>query len=671
MSLRYVKPKKKNRLTNPFVMQNGRLKDGKIDTSYRDGWAEDVFMSDSKEKETIGKSFDFAKIPVISFFLSFFLIILLSKTAWLQVVKGDYYGQIAEGNRIRTKRVEAKRGIIYDRNHNAMVRNKANFLLYFVPIDLPDKGDGLEEIVAEVSTMLNDISSEDIEAILASVKKYSLEGYRPLFIDDNIDYETAMMLYIKSANWPGVILSTKTRRDYIVTGNKFFLDKEQKLSEEYLSLSHVIGYTGKINPQELESSGDEYLQIDYIGKTGIEKFWENELKGSGGERRIEVDAFGKEKKMIGKTDAIDGNNLVLSLDINQQNKMEEILKNHLEKLGLSKATAVVIDPNNGEVLAMVSIPSYNNNSFAGGISNEEYGELENNPDKPLFNRAVSGEFPSGSTFKPVMLAAALEEKVVSENTTFLSTGGLRIGQWFFPDWKAGGHGRISARQAMSDSVNTYFYIIGGGYEDTVGLGIDRIVRYAKMFGLAAQTGIDTTSEATGFLPSKEWKEEAKGESWYIGDTYHISIGQGDLLATPLQVALFTSVFANGGTLYRPHLVTEILSGNDESVKKIEKEPIRKDFIDDYNIMVVRQGMRRAVTDGSARRLSSLPVEVAGKTGTAQWSTIKKNHAWFTSFAPYEEPEIVVTILIEEGDEGSTAAVPVAQEYMEWYFKDRN
>jgi penicillin-binding protein 2 len=670
MPLKFVKPKKKNKDINPFVMQSGKFKEGKIDTAYRDGWAEDVFMADSKERETIGKSFDFAKIPLISFALIFFLFVLLVKTAWLQVVKGDYYSEIAEGNRIRTERIEAKRGIIYDRNHQALVRNKANFLLYFVPIDLPDMDEGLEEVVKGISDLLGDKTPKEIMDKINTIPKYSLEGYRPLFIKDNIDYETAMMFYLRSSDWPGVILSTKTRRSYMATGVEFYIDKEKNRLDQFLSLSHIIGYTGKINPKELESSGDEYSSLDYIGKMGIEKFWESELKGVGGEKKIEVDAFGREKKITGQTDAIDGNNLVLSLDMEQQNKIEEILKKQLDEMNLTKATAVVLDPNNGEVLAIVSIPSFDNNLFAGGISVKDYGELINHPDKPLFNRAVSGEFPSGSTFKPVMLAAALQERIVSENTSFLSTGGLRIGQWFFPDWRAGGHGMTSARNAISDSVNTYFYIIGGGHDDFVGLGVDRIVRYGKMFGLSAQTGIDTTGEATGFLPSREWKEEVKGERWYIGDTYHLSIGQGDLLATPLQVALFTSVFANGGTLYRPHFVTEILSGDDEIVRKIENVPVRKDFIDEYNMMVVRQGMKRTVTHGSGRRLKSLSVEAAGKTGTAQWSTKKENHAWFTSFAPYDEPEIVVTVLIEEGVEGSTAAVPVVQEYMEWYFSQR-
>jgi len=432
-------------------------------------------------------------------------------------------------------------------------------------------------------------------------------------------------------------------------------------------MSHIMGYTGKINQDELDKFGDEYLPIDYIGKMGIEYFWENELKGQSGKKQIEVDALGKEKKILGQVEPKDGHNLVLSLDIEQQLKLEEILTKTLENLKLTRASAVVLDPNNGEILAMVSLPAYNNNAFARGISQEEYSALINHPDYPLFNRAISGEYPSGSTIKPLMAAAALQEGIITENTSFLSTGGLRIGEWFFPDWKAGGHGRTNVRKAISNSVNTFFYYIGGGYDDFRGLGVDRIVQYGKLFGLGSQLGIDLAGEADGFLPSREWKEEERGERWYVGDTYHLAIGQGDLLVTPLQVAVFTSVFANGGALYRPHFVRQILSSDDQIIRESQNDPIRKDFIDSYNIHVVREGMRQTITSGSARSLNSVPATVAGKTGTAQWSSTKENHAWFSGFAPYENPELAFAILVEEGGEGSSVAVPIAKEFLEWYF----
>src|SRR3989339_152736 len=559
---KYIKSKKYLEEITPFSIRSGKIKNGKIESIYRSPWSEDVYISDSKEKVRIGKSFDLNKI-----------------------------------------------------------REKIN-----------------------------------------GIDMRLLESYNPIFITDNIEYEKALSLYLEASNWSGVIISSKKNRDYPV-----FVNKET--DETYYSLSHILGYTGKINEKELEKFGEEYLQIDYIGKMGLEYFWENELKGRGGKKRIEVDALGKEKKILGQVDEADGNNLVLSLDINQQIKLEEILRDYLKKLKLTKAVAIVINPNNGEILAMVSLPSYNNNLFAHGISQDEYTELINNPDHPLFNRSISGDYPSGSTFKIIMSAAALEEGVINEKTTFMSYGGIQIGQWFFPDWRAGGHGRTDVRNAIANSVNTFFYYIGGGNDDFSGLGVDRIVEYGKLFGLGTQSGIDLAGEVSGFLPTRKWKEEVKGEKWYIGDTYHLSIGQGDLLVTPLQVAMYTSVFANGGALYRPHFVKEILSSDDKLISETENIPTRKDFIKKYNIDIVRQGMRRAVTSGSAIRLSLLPFESAGKTGTAQWSSQKENHAWFTGFAPYDNPEVVITVLVEEGGEGSAVAVPIASDFLKWYFTE--
>ena len=642
---------KRNSNEDPFAIKTGRHE--KVEgISYREMWTENSYMDSGGRRETIGKTFNLSRVYFVASALVFFIIILISRVAWLQVVKGDYYYSIAEGNRIRINRIEAKRGVIYDRNLYPLSRNVANFLLYFIPADLPREESDLERVINDVSGILENTTSEEIKAILSEVERGSLESYQPLFITDNVEYEKAMLLYLKSEEWPGVVLSNKPRREYDLYSS---------------SLSHILGYTGKINPEELKESGSEYLQIDYIGKMGIEYFWEPELKGLNGKKHIEVDALGKEKKIINEQKGEDGHHLILSIDIELQKKMEEAMSAMLDKMNLGKGSAIAMDPRNGEILGLVSLPAYNNNAFARGITTEEYRELIEHPDNPLFNRSVSGEYPSGSTIKPVISVAALEEGVITENASFLSVGGVKIGQWFFPDWKAGGHGITNVRKAIAESVNTFYYYIGGGHKDFTGLGVDRIVKYGKMFGLGTQTGIDLAGEASGFLPTKKWKEETKGERWYIGDTYHMAIGQGDVLATPLQVALFTTVFANGGDLYRPHIVKEILSSNDKLIREIETEPIRSGFLDSYNVEVVRQGMRQTVTSGSARSLNSLPVEAAGKTGTAQWSSKKDHHAWFTGFAPYDNPEIVITVLIEEGKGGDISATPVAKEILNWYF----
>lgn len=661
MSLKkYFHHDKEKLSSDPFVVQTGRFKDGKSNPVHRTGWAEDAFISEQKNNQaTVGQSFNTKSLPFFLGFVLFCLLIILGRAATLQIVRGDYYYSMAEGNRIRIDRIEPARGIIYDRNMKELVRNQANFMLYFVPVDLL-ASDNVDAVVFEIEKILGTPLPDEVKNKLKTIKKNSLIAYQPLFVEDNIDYERAMKLYLKSTQWPGVILTNKSKREYLLTSST-------QSASSSLSLSHVLGYTGKINEEELEQYGDEYLPIDYIGKMGIEFFWENELKGLSGKKQIEVDALGKETKIVGQTEAVPGNNLVLSLDAQMQIKLEELLQKELNTIKAKRASAIVMDPNNGEILAMVGLPAFDNNDFASGISKDKYNALINNPDRPLFNRSVSGEFPSGSTIKPVMSAAALEEGVINENTSVLSTGGLRIGQWFFPDWKAGGHGTTNVRKAIAESVNTFFYYIGGGYQDFRGLGIDKIVYYENLFGLGAQTGIDLAGEASGFLPTTEWKEKTKGEKWYIGDTYHVSIGQGDLLVTPLQVAAYTSVFANGGKLYRPHLAKSILSNENKISNETKNDPIRENFIKPYNINIVREGMRQTITAGSARSLQSVPVPVAGKTGTAQWSTKAANHAWFTGFAPYDKSELVITILIEEGGEGSSVAVPVAREFLTWYF----
>jgi len=643
--------KRQFKRNQPFTVKEGDVKLGKINRGLADDWLEQT----SSTKETIGKNFDINKVFKISLALIFFMMVIIGRAAWLQVVKGGYYYELAEGNRVRVQRLEAKRGVIYDRSGRALVRNSPNFLLYFVPADLPKDSLARQAIIKRVSENLMNLKPEDILSLLSKIKPGSLESYQPLFIADDIEYDKAMTLYLESDNMPGVVITNKTRREYNLYS---------------LSLSHILGYTGKINDKELAKFGEEYLPIDYVGKSGMENFWENEMKGINGKKQIEVDALGKEKKIISQETGVDGHNLVLSIDVELQKKLEESVIGALQKNRLNKACAIALDPNNGEVLAMVSFPSYNNNDFAHGMTQAEYDKVANHPDKPLFNRCISGEYPSGSVIKPVIAAAALEENVINENTSFLSVGGIKISQWFFPDWKAGGHGTTNVRKALAESVNTFFYYIGGGYQDFKGLGLERMVKYEKLFGLDAQTGIDMPGEASGFLPTAEWKKETKGEVWYIGDTYHLSIGQGDTLVTPLQVADYTAVFANGGSLYRPHIIRQVLNSQDGLISEVDNRPVKTNIVSSKTINIVREGMRQGVTDGSSRSLQSVPVAVAGKTGTAQWSTTKPTHAWFTGFAPYGKPEIVITILIEQGGEGSAVAVPVANEVLSWYFNQK-
>ncbi len=659
---------------DPFVIQEGKFSFGKLkDPAFYSDWTEHAFLSDDENKEVVGQTFDFRQLKIVKIILLLFFAILLARITWLQVFQFDYYYSLAQINRSRQEVVEANRGIFYDRHGEALVRNKANFVASIRLIDLPADELERDKIIREIAQIIDDKkpSNENsliieegpsfslIKEKLSNIRYGSLESYQPVFIKDSIDYEIALKLILESENIPGLIVSNKIKRNYLPINE-----------DELHSLSHVLGYTGKISPQELQSLSGDYLAIDYLGKSGLEKVWESELRGKNGLKSYEVDAYGRKGKLIDQKPAADGFNLQLSLDLNLQSKVEEILVDWLDYLNLKKASVIISNPQNGEILAMVSLPAYNNNDFASGIDYDKYQELINNPNQPLFNRSIGGEFPAGSTIKPIFSAAALEEGIINENTSFLSTGGIRIGQWFFPDWLSSGHGRTNVRKAIADSVNTFYYYIGGGYQDFEGLGLDSLVKYSHLFGLGEKTGIDLTGESSGLVPTREWREKVKGERWYIGNTYHFSIGQGDVLVTPLQMLNATAVIANGGVLYQPHFVTQIRDSNDKIVKDLEKKILRQDFVDDYNIEVVRQGMRQAVTHGSARRLSLLDVDVAGKTGTAQWSSQRDPHAWFSGFAPYDNPEIAFIILVEEGREGSEVSVPIAFDILNWYFSDR-
>jgi penicillin-binding protein 2 len=674
---------------DPFPIQSGHISLGSLkDSFYHNDWAEGVFLADTSHKEIVSCSFNFGQLRYFIVLGVVFLLILVSRSFWMQVVKNDYYSLLSENNRSRAEIIEPKRGIIYTQDMQALVRNKANFVVYFKPIDLPREELRRDSILRQISQILDGTTKNQatdnikdrgtslkvgsdsasfykIKDILSQVKLGSLESYQPLFIADNIDYEKAMSIALELPNWPGVFLSNKIRREYLLPSST----SSPTIAAEN-GLSHILGYTGKISVDELQTLGPDYSPIDYVGKMGIEYSWEKELKGVAGRKNIEVDALGRQKTILSEVPAIDGANLQLTIDSRLQQKVEEVTKAYLQKANLHRAAVVIMNPNNGEILSLLSLPAYDNNLFAKGISQEEYQHFLNDPDRPLFNRVVNGEFPSGSTVKPVYAAGALEEKIITAATSVLSTGGLRIGQWFFPDWKAGGHGQTDVKKALALSVNTFFYYIGGGYGDFKGLGLDGLVKYARLFGLGVVTGIDLPGERPGFVPSAAWKKATKNESWYIGDTYHLAIGQGDLIVTPIQVANYTAAIANGGTLYKPHLVKNILGEDNKLVQAIQPVVIRTNLVDPQNLEIVRSGMRDTVTVGSARSLNTLPVEVAGKTGTAQWSAKKATHAWFIGFAPYDHPQLVITVLVEEGGEGSSMAVPIAKDILNWYYSDK-
>lgn len=635
---------------NPFWESNLSLPLGRQNSN----WVEPNYQGNKSETRYLGRPFSRRQILLTVLIVSISFAALLMRAYSLQIVEGSSFAVLSEGNRIRSQAVLASRGVIYDRYGRALTSNEPLLSLAFIPFDIP-RDDNERMDLFNIAAERIGVSREEFENVWQAIPAWRKHGVDPYPLPIPISLEDGLKTKLAAEAWPGIAVITQPRRTY-------------KYGSEVPSLSHVVGYVGSVTEQDLEQSSD-YVSEDSIGKTGIEYQYETLLKGRNGERNIEVNALGVEQKLYSETYPVTGRNLWLTIDVDLQLAVEEALRQGLARVGVSRGAVVVLDPQSGAVLALVSWPAFDANTFTGPSEGRSYAELLNDNDQPLFNRVVQGRYPSGSTIKPVIAAAALEENIIDSQSVFYSTGGIDVGRWFFPDWKTGGHGWVDVRKAIADSVNTFFYIIGGGYEKYDGLGITLIEEYAKRFGLGSTTGIDLPSEVSGLIPTPLWKQEAKSEPWYIGDTYHASIGQGDVLVTPLQVAQFTSVFANGGTLYQPHLVLE-----SEIVHKGERERLvpvvhNDRIVSQATVDLVRQGMRQAVTEGSAVRLNSLPISSAGKTGTAELGGSKKPHGWFTGFAPYEDPEIVVTVLLEEAD-GSNNAMPVVYDILTWWAENR-
>lgn len=621
-----------------------------------DAWVE-AGQSTQNNRAYLGRSLGRKQIAIVGVFVAIALTTLIGRAFQLQVVEGSYHRDLAEGNRLRAETIIAPRGLLYDQYGRVLTENLPRMSIALIPYDIPRDDEERREVFAAAS-QVSGIAPERFEEAWQRTPKYRREGFEPVPVEGDLTPEHALKSQLAMREWRGVAVVTTPQRA---------VASEHGENE---SLAHVIGYVGRVTEDDLAPRDTPYTSIDIIGKNGLEFMYESLLRGQHGRRDIEVNALGEEQKVFAETSPVPGQHLWLSLDADLQSVAEQALERALQRAQVKRGAVVVMDPRNGAIVSLVTLPTFDANAFNAGLKPEEYQALVNDPDRPLFNRVVQGLYPSGSTIKPIIAAAALAEGVVSANTTFLSTGGIRIGQWFFPDWRGGGHGATDVRKAIAQSVNTYFYIVGGGYQNTVGLGIEKLGKWASIFGLSQRTGIDLPNEADGFFPTPEWKKKAKNESWYIGDTYHVSIGQGDVLVTPLQVANYTAAFANGGTLYEPHMLAEIVSADGKQRTKVEPKIIREQTASPDIIQIIREGMRETVVSGSARSLSLVPIPLAGKTGTAELGGDHTPHAWFTGFGPYESPELSVTVLVEEAGEGSSHAVPVAREIFSWWAENR-
>lgn len=581
----------------------------------------------------------------ILWYVLFSLILLLAgRAVYLTIIKGSYYQEISKGNSIRSVVIKSPRGRIFDRHGSLLVNNVPSVDIVAVPADLPDDAEEVKNLAKKLAGLMSMNEGE----IIAKVTATEGNSLNPILVKENITQDQMLLFMEKAEEFPGIKIEKTAVRDYV----------------DSVIFSHVLGYEGKIEKKELEANSD-YLLTDYIGKQGIEKTYESQLRGVHGALQVEVDSMGNVKREVGIINPEPGNDLILGIDAELQKKLYDSLSANLEKAKVKTGAAVALNPKNGEVLAMVTLPSYDNNLFSQKISQGQYLDYINDPDKPLFNRVVSGEYAPGSVVKPVLATAALSEGVINDSTIIDGLGGvLRIGSFSFGDWKT--HGPSDVRTAIAESNDIFFYSVGGGYGNIEGLGMSRMKKYYNMFGYGSRTGIDIPGEASGFIPDEQWKLDKFGERWFVGNSYHASIGQGYITATPLQIANSIVALANGGTLYQPHIVSQIRKSGGELIN-VQPKVLQKMDVSSGIMQIAREGMRKTITDGTAQQLKDLPVEVAGKTGTAQFGSENKTHSWFVSFAPYNDPEIVMAILMEGKSEEHASSVPITKDVYSWYF----
>jgi penicillin-binding protein 2 len=608
-------------------------------------------LAQKKEEEMglTGKKFEvpLAKKSLDLFFIfSLFVITcLFAKTFQLQVLDGKDYLAQAEENKFIVSRIQAERGVIYDKNMNQLVFNEPSFDLVFDESSFPKDEAQQSKILEELSKIINE--GKD-------VLKNKLAGGETVILE-NIPQQTLIVLETKIDELAGFKISQSWLRDY--------------QDGEYFA--QTIGYMGKITSQEVKEDPD-YSMLDRVGKAGLEKTYESVLKKNAGQLQIERDALGNEisRKVIEAPSS--GNSLVLWMDSDLQKKITEVLKQVMANVGSTKAAAVALDPKTGGVLAMVSLPTFDNNLFNKGSDQEALNNLINDPEESLYNLAILGQFPSGSTIKPFIASGALQENIISSTKKINCQGKITVQNVYYPDITytyedLHVHGPTDIRKALAESCNVFFYTIGGGYGDQEGLGPTKIKKYLELFGWGQKTNIDLPGEKKGFIPSPD-------KNWTDGDTYHMSIGQGDVLVTPIQMAAAYLPIANGGKLLEPQMVQKIIDSKKNVVKELSVQVIRNNFISSDNLKIVREGMRQAVTgenspQASAMLLNSLPVDLAVKTGTAETGKKDVFNNWITAFAPYDDPQIVLTIVFKDVQGLRGATVPAARDILQWYFTE--
>lgn len=574
-------------------------------------------------------------------------VLLLARMFQLQILQGDELNRLSANNCIRLQSIDPPRGLILDRNGELLVDNRPAFDLSITPKDARP----IELTVHKLARNL-DLPSD---TLFNKIKAAAPRGfYKPILIRQDIGRDALAVIEVHQYELPGIRIDVKPRRQYLTPK----------------SASHLLGYLGEINADELKCDAfPGCKQGDYIGKFGVEKSFESLLRGERGGRQVEVDARGRVVRVLKTVDAKPGFNLVLTIDQNLQKKAEELLAD-------AAGAVVAMQPTSGEILAMVSSPSFDQNDFVDGMSREQWNDLVTNPHRPMENKGIQAEYPPASTYKVLTALAGLQDGVINEKTTYYCPGHYRFGNRVYRCWKKGGHGKIDVVGALSQSCDVFFYQVGQK------LGVDRLAAYATAFGLGSPTGIELDHESSGLIPTAAWKEKRTGIRWQRGETLSIAIGQGYNLVTPVQMAVFTSALANGGTRFKPRIVKRIVSASGQTVE--ERRPLVSGRVkfDENAIALVKEGIWRVVNGprGTARKIKIKGIDISGKTGTAQVFSRKQNednrktptqhhlkpHAWFIAYAPSQNPEIALAVIVEHGEHGSSAAAPIAGELIKTY-----
>lgn len=575
------------------------------------------------------------RLRVLGMLMVLVIAVLIGRAGYLQIYEGEYYAGLADGNRIRIIPSVAPRGTFYDRNGQLLVTNRPGFTVSLLPLTSPIK----DEVIARLSQLLG-VPVEDIKDKIAGHS-----GFNPIRIKTDVTPDIVSIIEEQKELYPGVMIENTPIRDYV-------------LKQEG---AHTFGYVSEINDQELEEKkADGYKSGDIIGKFGLEKIYDKYVRGEDGGDQVEVDVSGKPVKRLGRKVPVPGADLVLTIDKDLQTAAEKAVDARLAEIHASAAAAVVMNPQTGEVLALVSRPAFDPNLFAHGISSKDWAKLNNNPFHPMDDKAISGEYPPGSTFKIVTGTAALTEGKVTPEEKIFDSGH----HWIIPKGNAEGEalGWIDFQEALAHSDNVYFYEMGNR------LGIDLLEKYARMFGLGQRTGIDLPYEAKGLVANREYKKKNfEDGDWYLSETFDAAIGQGFNLVTPLQAAMVMGEIAADGKRYKPHLVSRIQTQNGEVIKEFQPELLSELQVPANVIRLVQEGLHDVTKFGTAAStFRGFPIDIAGKTGTAENSQ-GRDHGWFVAYGPYDNPNIVVAVIVEQGGFGSQSAVPIGREILEAAF----